>query len=83
MIVILISHLSNGDTSKTFGGIACDVEGCDAHEPPFEKDDRREALLQRGWFVAPGQHRCPEHYSTEVPGRSPEHRHVDTISKRI
>lgn len=83
MIVVLIGKLGNGDETKTFGGIACDVEGCEAHEPPFDKADRRTALIERGWFIAPGQHRCPEHFNTDVPGRGVEHRTTDIVTKRI
>jgi hypothetical protein len=83
MIVILKGEQSNGDKYTRFGGIACDVEGCAAFEPPFERADRREALIERGWFIAPGQHRCPEHYHTDVPGREPEHREADVTTKVI
>lgn len=83
MIVILINKLSNGDEAHLFGGIACDVEGCETFEPPFNGDDRRTALIERGWFIEPGKHRCPEHFHTDAPSRGPDRRVTDVISKRI
>jgi len=81
MIVVLIEHLSNGDTSHTFGGIACDVEGCEAHEP--QPPSNRKDLMKEGWFIAPGRHRCPEHFHEDVPGRGTEHRDVARVTKVI
>jgi len=81
MIIVLVERLSNGDTSKSFGGVACDVEGCEAHEPQPAND--RKDLIALGWFIAPGQHRCPEHFNEDVPGRGTEHRETAKITKAI
>lgn len=66
MIVILTKRINATETSKTFGGVVCDV--CETPAP------RGEPLLALGWFIAPGQHRCPEHYHDDVPARGPLHK---------
>lgn len=81
MIIVLVSKLSNGDEAHAFGGIACDVEGCDVHEP--QPPANRKDLAAEGWFIAPGKHRCPAHRNEDVPGRGTEHRYAEVISKRI
>lgn len=86
MIVSLIAKLGNGDEVHTFGGIACDVEGCEALSPPFNDgaDAQRKGLVEEGWFIAPGRHRCPKHFYDDVPGRGIVKRDVgEIVSKRI
>lgn len=82
MIVIRVSRLSNGDLSKTFGGIECDVVGCGAIENTVDTTERKN-LIAAGWFIRPGLHRCPKHYDTDAPGRGIEHREDEQVTKRI
>jgi len=81
MIVIIVDKLGNGDVSKKFGGIACDVEGCEAYEP--QSAEGRKNLAQLGWFIAPGRHRCPEHHDVDVPAREPQHCGQELATKRL
>jgi hypothetical protein len=81
VIIILVEKLSNGDESHSFGGVACDVEGCDALEE--QRLDSRKNLLAEGWFIAPGRHRCPKHHDVDVPAQGTVHREVAKVGKRI
>lgn len=85
MIVIIVEKWANGDEAHRFGGIACDVEGCDVLSEPFNTStaEQRQNLFDAGWFISPGQHRCPKHFNDETPTRGPQYREVDLVTKRI
>lgn len=77
MIVILKGQQSNGDGFTRFGWTECDVEGCGKRAP---KDVN---LVEIGWFIAPGQHRCPAHADVDAPARGPQYRDEDVTTKVI
>lgn len=82
MIVILVSKLSNGDVSKTFGGVECDAIGCGTIENGPEESSPKN-LAAAGWYIRPGVHRCPKHFDEDAPARGIEHREVEQVTKRI
>lgn len=56
--------------SHRYSHIECDVEGCGAVGKP---EDGR-SLMDMGWFIFPGRHRCPAHHEEDVPARGPQYR---------
>lgn len=80
MIVVLVTHMSNGEESREFGGIACDVIDCKAHEP--QKPEVKN-LFELGWYIAPGVHRCPQHYHEETVPQKTRRLHTDKNGKRL
>ena len=79
MIIIIKGKQSNGDGFTRFGWIECDVEDCGERGT----DTDRKSLVEQGWFIAPGRHRCPKHYHHDAPGRGVEHRKEDFQTKVI
>lgn len=57
-----------------YSHIECDVEGCGVRAPSAAESLKHHGIMNMGWFVAPGQHRCPDHYHMEVPARGPQYR---------
>lgn len=55
--------------------IECDVDGCEGASPTSrELAERKTSLMEMGWFIDGGQHRCPTHFHDEVPARGPQYR---------
>jgi hypothetical protein len=50
---------------RQYSHIECDAPGCTVVSPTAA-DINPKSLFARGWFVAGGQHRCPEHFDVEV-----------------
>lgn len=61
---------------KEYSHIECDVPDCGKVSPPQEELNRL-SLFQRGWHIAGGQHRCPEHVNEEIAARGPVVRAAD------
>lgn len=61
---------------KEYSHIECDVEGCGKVSPPTEELNRL-SLFQRGWYVAAGTHRCPDHVNIETAANGPVIRAAD------
>lgn len=58
---------------RRFDHIECDVEGCGIEAPtPRELAEQHKNLLELGWFIGVGMHRCPKHFHEDVPGRGVE-----------
>jgi len=74
--VIVFVLLPEADRTATrthhYSHIECDV--CGEHSPDSAVLVANHGLSHMGWFVGPGQHRCPKHYHDEVAPRGPQYR---------
>jgi hypothetical protein len=55
-----------------YSHIECDVEGCGERSPGFTPGTPN--LLEQGWFIEGGRHRCPKHFDDDVPSRGVDRR---------
>jgi hypothetical protein len=55
-----------------YSHIECDVPGCGVRAP--KPSEMQGGLMHMGWWIGPGQHRCPRHYHDEVPAHGPQYR---------
>lgn len=76
MIVFILLPANDRTATRThhYSHIECDVEGCGVRSPPPVELLAGHGLMNMGWFVGPGVHRCPKHYHDEVPARGPQYR---------
>lgn len=76
MIVFVLLPEAQRTEHRThhYSHIECDVQGCGVRSPAAQVMVAKGGLSQMGWFIAGGQHRCPEHYTTETPVRGPDYR---------
>ncbi len=68
-MIIMIGPEGNGRYSH----IECDV--CE-EKAPCGRDliERKTNLMELGWFIDGGRHRCRKHYHHDVPARGPQYR---------
>lgn len=64
------------ETGRTYSHIECDFPDC-ATTSPIASELLKESLFQRGWFVAGGKHRCPDHFHDEIEPCGPIERAAD------
>ena len=57
-----------------YSHIECDVAGCGTRSPPAAEMIKNHGLMNMGWFVDGGRHRCPDHFHDEVEPRGPQYR---------
>lgn len=58
-----------------YSHIECDVAGCGARSPPTAELLHGKSLVERGWFIEGGRHRCPDHYDRDdASGSGPAYR---------
>ena len=62
---------------KQYSHIECDVEGCGVMSPPTRELMKGPNLMELGWFIDGGRHRCPEHVHDDVPAAGPVTRNAD------
>lgn len=56
---------------RQYSHIECDIDGCGEMAPPREELVKKGgSLMERGWFIAGGKHRCPKHFHHDTPGPS-------------
>lgn len=68
---------------RQYSHIECDVDGCGIMSPPTpDLHEKGGSLIERGWYIAGGQHRCPKHFHDEVPGRGTVIREADADNVR-
>jgi hypothetical protein len=61
---------------RKYSHIECDAPGCIVVSPTAA-ELLKQSLFERGWFIAGGKHRCPEHYHEEVEAHGPITREHD------
>lgn len=71
--MIVFKKTANG---RGYSHIECDVPECTIVSPDAA-GLLQKSLFQRGWFVAGGKHRCPEHFHEEVETHGPIERAAD------
>ena len=60
IVFVLLPEGQRTETRKHhYSHIECDVEGCGVRSPPPDQLRESHGLASLGWFIAPGQHRCP------------------------
>jgi hypothetical protein len=74
--VIVFKKSVDGREHHGYSHIECDVDGCGAVSPTFDELGKQN-LMERGWYVAAGKHRCPNHVDEDIPGRGPLERAAD------
>jgi hypothetical protein len=74
MIVFKKATVENG--LHSYSHIECDVPGCTIVSPTANML-LESSLFARGWFVADGKHRCPEHFHDEIEPHGPVERAAD------
>lgn len=75
LIFILLPEAERTATRRhQYSHIECDVEGCEERSPPPAVLHKGFGLASFGWFIGPGQHRCPKHMTEDTPARGPQYR---------
>jgi hypothetical protein len=74
--MIVFKKATDETGTHSYSHIECDAPGCFNVSPSAEKLIQM-SLYARGWFVAGGQHRCPEHFDDETPPQGPVDRAAD------
>lgn len=76
MLVFVLLPANDRTATRThhYSHIECDVEGCEERSPPAAELVKAHGLAALGWFVGPGQHRCPKHMTDDTPPRGPQYR---------
>lgn len=76
--MLIFIKLPEADQTPThkhqYSHIECDVEGCEVRSPSAAEINKGHGLADMGWFVGPGQHRCPKHFTDDTPARGPQYR---------
>jgi hypothetical protein len=54
-----------------YSHIRCDADNCAERSPEIKVMSDAGGLHQLGWFVAGGEHRCPEHFFEETAKTAP------------
>jgi hypothetical protein len=71
-MIIMIGPQGKG----RFSHIECDV--CEAKAPTGrELVERHTNLMELGWYIAGGMHRCPPHFHHETAARGPQYRDAE------
>lgn len=73
---MIVFRKAEGDTHHKYSHIECDAPGCTVVSPTADML-LQMSLFARGWFVAGGQHRCPEHFHDDVRAQGPVTRAAD------
>lgn len=68
MIVFKTNKIPEGH--REYSHIECDAPGCIVVSPT-SAELLKESLFARGWFIAGGKHRCPEHFHDDVEPQGP------------
>lgn len=75
VFVLLPENEHTAERKHRYSHIECDVVGCGQRSPiSAELQARGASLMDRGWFIDGGLHRCPKHYHDEVPPHGPQYR---------
>lgn len=76
VFVLLPENERTAERQHRYSHIECDVVGCGAQSPPSAELQKGLNLVERGWYIDGGLHRCPTHYHDEVPPHGPQYRDV-------
>jgi hypothetical protein len=74
--MIVFRKATDDRQHHSYSHIECDVDGCSAASPTYEELGKRN-LMERGWYISAGQHRCPEHFNEDTPPQGPIERAAD------
>lgn len=74
--MIVFKKTADGVGHHEYSHIECDAPGC-IIVSPTAADLLKQSLFVRGWFIADGKHRCPDHYHDEVEPQGPLERAHD------
>lgn len=74
--MIVFKKAADEEGHRAYSHIECDAPGC-IIVSPTAADLLKESLVTRGWFIAGGQHRCPEHFDEATTAQGPVERAAD------
>jgi hypothetical protein len=74
--MIVFKKTVNNEGHRQYSHIECDAPGCDVVSPTAA-ELLNQSLQVRGWFIAGGQHRCPDHFCHSIEPQGPVERAAD------
>lgn len=74
--MIVFKKATDEGAAHSYSHIECDAPGCVVVSPTADMI-LQMSLFERGWFVAGGKHRCPDHFNDEIEPQGPVERAAD------
>jgi hypothetical protein len=74
--MIVFKKTVNDEGHRQYSHIECDAPDCIVVSPATA-ELLEKSLSVRGWFIAGGKHRCPDHYHDEIGPQGPVERAAD------
>lgn len=74
--MIVFKKAADEQSHRGYSHIECDAPGC-IIVSPAAAELLDKSLVARGWYIAGGQHRCPDHYDDNTEPQGPVERAPD------